>query len=144
MPAVRQLARPTSTYSTGVAPLSSEAKTSGWSASNLKVFLRRCSSPRPKKLSTVELLCVPFFHSHAARHLNCAACGALVSASRAAIKASTFTPLLTATLALAVAIAASILTRGHHPMVKTSARHKPHGLRPEQTHPCSRGAGTPH
>ena len=28
-PAVRQLARPTSTYSTGVAPLSSEAKISG-------------------------------------------------------------------------------------------------------------------
>ena len=28
-PAVRQLARPTSTYSTGVAPISSEAKISG-------------------------------------------------------------------------------------------------------------------
>ena len=32
-PAVRQLARPTSTYSTGVGPLSSDAKISGWSAS---------------------------------------------------------------------------------------------------------------
>jgi hypothetical protein len=38
---------------------------------------------------------VPFFHSQAARHLNCAAAGALVRASRAAIKAATFTPLLT-------------------------------------------------
>ena len=37
--------------------------------------------------STVEWLCVPFFHSHAARHLNCAATGALVSASRASSKA---------------------------------------------------------
>ena len=33
MPAVRQPARPTSTNSTGVAPLSGEAKISGWSDS---------------------------------------------------------------------------------------------------------------
>ena len=67
-PAVRQLAKPTRTYSTGVAPMSAEAKTSGWSASKVKVFWRLCSSPRPKKLWTVEWLWVPFFHSQAARH----------------------------------------------------------------------------
>src|SRR5215510_7344970 len=108
-PAVRQLASPTSTYSTGVAPLSSDANTSVLSASNLNVVLRRCSSPRPKNPSTVEWLWVPFFHSQDARHLNCAAWGALVSASRAAIKASTFTPLLTATLVPAIALSFMIL-----------------------------------
>ena len=36
-PAVRQLASADSTYSTGVAPRSSEAKHSGWSASNVNV-----------------------------------------------------------------------------------------------------------
>jgi hypothetical protein len=35
------------------------------------------------------------FETTTPRHLNCAASGALVSASRAASKASTFTPLLT-------------------------------------------------
>src|SRR5882762_7833996 len=35
IPAVRQLAKPTRTYSTGVAPSSSEAKISGWSASKV-------------------------------------------------------------------------------------------------------------
>src|SRR6185295_3305906 len=52
IPAVRQEARPTSTYSTGVAPLSSEAKIAGWSASYLNSVLCACSLPRPKKLET--------------------------------------------------------------------------------------------
>jgi hypothetical protein len=53
---------------------------------------------------------VPFFHSQAARHLNCAACGALVSASRAEINAETFTPLLTVeALLLASAMTLSAL-----------------------------------
>ena len=78
MPAVRQLARPTSTNSIGVAPLSSEANSSGWSASYSNCVLWDCSSPRPKKPSTLEWLWVPFTHSHVARHcelrgLRCAA-----------------------------------------------------------------------
>ena len=47
MPAVRQLARPASTSSTGVAPLSSDAKISGWSASKVNLVLCFCSSPSP-------------------------------------------------------------------------------------------------
>ena len=54
-PAVRQLARPTSTNSTGVGPLSSEAKTSGWSASKDHEERWLCSPPRPKKLLIASL-----------------------------------------------------------------------------------------
>ena len=46
-PAVRQLARPARTISTGVAALSSAAKISGWSASNAYLVLCFCSAPRP-------------------------------------------------------------------------------------------------
>ena len=94
-PAVRQPARPTSTYSTGVAPLSSEAKISGWSTSKEYRVRWFCSSPSPKKPSTVDELWVPFCHSQEARHSNFAASGASVSASRAPSSASTLTPLLT-------------------------------------------------
>src|SRR3954447_22248129 len=94
-PAVRQPARPTRMNSTGVAPLSSDANSSGWSVS-YEYFVRwLCSSPRPKKVSTFELECVPFSHSHVARHSNWAASGAEVSASLAPSSASTLTPLLT-------------------------------------------------
>ncbi len=55
-PAVRQLASPTSTYSIGVIPLSSDAKISGWSASNVVSVLCFCSWPRPKKPSTFAVL----------------------------------------------------------------------------------------
>src|SRR6266851_974699 len=94
-PAVKQLARPTSTYSTGVAPRSSDAKTSGWSASNENSVLCFCSSPSPWKPCSFVWLCVPFCHLQDARHVNLAACGALFSVSRAASSASTLTPLLT-------------------------------------------------
>src|SRR6266851_4227024 len=94
-PAVKQLARPTSTYSTGVAPRSSDAKTSGWSASNENSVLCFCSSPSPWKPCSFVWLCVPFCHLQDALHVNLAACGALFSASRAASSASTLTPLLT-------------------------------------------------
>ncbi len=94
-PAVRQLARPESTISTGVGALSSAAKTSGWSASTVKVRPRCCSSPRPKKPSTVERLWVPFSHSQLARHLNWAASGAASRALRASMRASVLTPLST-------------------------------------------------
>ena len=92
-PAVRQLARPTSTYSTGVGPLSSDAKTSGWSASKDHVERWLWSSPRPKKPVIALRLWVPLTHSLLARHVNCAASGASVSAARASSSACTFTPL---------------------------------------------------
>ena len=76
MPAVRQAPRPTSTYSTGVAPLSSAAKISGWSASKVNSVLWRWSWPRPKNPSTVDRLCVPFIHLQVARQLKRAASGA--------------------------------------------------------------------
>src|SRR3954466_5224631 len=68
-----------------------------------------CSSPRPKKPSTFELLCVPFCHSQVARHSNFAASGAAVSASRAPSSASTFTPLLTG---VSVAVIGQLLHEG--------------------------------
>src|SRR5262249_34561564 len=46
-PAVRQPASPASTISTGVAPLSSEAKISGWSVSKVNSVLWLCCWPRP-------------------------------------------------------------------------------------------------
>src|SRR5580658_4613147 len=55
----------------------------------------RCSSPSPKKPSTVERLCVPFCHSQVARHWKAAAAGASANAVRAPRRASTLTPLLT-------------------------------------------------
>src|SRR6476620_4429197 len=94
-PAVRQLASPTSTSSTGVAPRSSDANTSGWSASNENSVLCVCSLPSPWKPCTVLRLWVPFFHLQEARHVNFAACGAPWRASLAASDAPTFTPLLT-------------------------------------------------
>ena len=92
-PAVRQLASATSTYSAGVAPWSSEAKHSGWSASKLNVDRWGCSWPRPEKLSTVERLWVPCTHEQVARQVNSAASGAAVSASRAPSSAAVLTPL---------------------------------------------------
>ena len=56
-------------------PLSSDAKISGWSASNDVSVLCCCSCPRPKKLWTSVLLCVPFCHLHDARHVNFVASG---------------------------------------------------------------------
>src|ERR1022692_4619259 len=69
-PAVRQLARPTRRYSIGVMPLSSAAKTSGWSASNTDPSLWLCSSPRPKKLWTLIVLWTPLCHVADARQVN--------------------------------------------------------------------------
>src|SRR5215468_4914690 len=92
-PAVRQLASPERTSSTGVGALSSDAKTCGWSASTANVLLRDCSAPSPKKLPIAQRLCVPFSHSQLARHLNCAACGACSKDSRALSSALTLTPL---------------------------------------------------
>src|SRR6516225_4115551 len=94
-PAVRQLARPERTSSTGVGALSSAAKTWGWSASTVNVLLRDCSAPSPKKLPIAERLCVPFSHSQLARHLNFAASGTSCKDSRAPSSAVTLTPLST-------------------------------------------------
>ena len=46
-PAVRQLASPTSTSSTGVAALSSAPNTRGWSASKVKAERWSWSAPSP-------------------------------------------------------------------------------------------------
>src|SRR5207244_5734483 len=77
----------------------------------------RCSSPRPKKRSTSECVCVPFCHSHIARQRKLAASGAAVSASRAPSSASTLTPLSTG---VSVAVIVQLLSyvfeechRGH-------------------------------
>ena len=61
-PAVRQLARPGETNSTGVGALLLDAKIFGLSASTAKVLSRDCSAPSPKNLSIVERLCVPSNH----------------------------------------------------------------------------------
>src|ERR1035438_2221677 len=95
IPPVRQLARPTRRYSIGVMPLSSAAKTSGWSASNVHSSLWLCSSPRPKKLWTLIVLWTPVCHLEDARQVNCAASGAPFSTSRASSSACTLTPLVT-------------------------------------------------
>src|SRR5512146_1268145 len=97
-PAVRQLARPTSRYSIGVMPLSVAAKIAGWSASNTDSAWWFCSSPRPKKLSTLIWLCTPLCHEADARQVNWAASGAPLSTSRASSSAWTFTPLVTAVI----------------------------------------------
>src|SRR5580692_4122378 len=94
-PAARQPTRPTSTNSTGVAPLSSESKHSGWSTSNSYVARWCCSAPRPVKPSTVEWLWVPLRQVQLARQVNWAASGAPDSAPRASSRAWTFTPLST-------------------------------------------------
>src|SRR5262249_31732789 len=111
MPAVRQLARPESTISTGVGALSSEAKTCGWSASTVNMLLRDCSAPSPKKLPMAERLCVPLSHSQLARHLNWAASGAFSSASRAPRSAVTLTPLSTLAMVEMLVVKASSLER---------------------------------
>src|ERR1700691_1733972 len=94
-PAVRHPARPTRTNSTGVAPLSSDAKHSGWPVPNHFVVRCCCSAPRPAKLATVEWLWVPLRQVQLARQVNCAASGAADSALRASSRAWTFTPLST-------------------------------------------------
>src|ERR1700685_960073 len=66
-PALRHPTRPTRTSSTGVAPLSSEAKHSGWSTSNSYVLRWCCSAPRPVKPSTVDWLWVPLRQVQLAR-----------------------------------------------------------------------------
>src|SRR3954449_2619495 len=102
MPAVRQAPRPTSTYSTGVGPLSSAAKISGWSASRTDRTLWLRSSPRPKKPSTVERLWTPFTQLQVVRQRNRAASGAAASASRAPRSAPTLTPLSAAALVASI------------------------------------------
>ena len=69
-PADRQLARPTSRYSIGVMPLSVAAKTSGWSAWKTDSCRWLCSSPSPKKFSTLISLCTPVCHFDDARQVN--------------------------------------------------------------------------
>ena len=81
-------------YSTGVMPLSSEAKISGWSASNDVSVLWVCSSPRPKKSFTFALAVgAVLTHLQEARQVNFAASGASFNASRASRSAWTLTPL---------------------------------------------------
>src|ERR1039458_4023348 len=99
-PPVRQLARPTRRYSIGVMPLSSAAKTSGWTASNVHSSLWLCSSPRPKKLWTLIVLWTPLCHLADARQVNWAASGAPFSTSRASSNACTLTPLVTSVVML--------------------------------------------
>ena len=94
-PAVRHDASAINVNSGGVAPLSSDAKTCGWSASTMYAWRWACSCPRPEKSVTVVRLCVPLTHSQRARHSNCAAAGASVRASRAPRSASMSTPLST-------------------------------------------------
>src|SRR6185503_4988965 len=124
IPAVRHEARPTSTYSTGVAPLSSEAKIAGWSASYLNSVLCDCSLPRPKKLCTVERLWVPRTQLQLARHLNCAASGVSVSAWRAPSRASTLTPLSTVLVVVVTFISSDSLLRftGDRPAIRSAWR----------------------
>ena len=93
MPAVRQPPSATSTYSTGVIPLSCAANCSGWSMSKPKLRECRCSSPKPWKVSTSARLCVPLTQDTVERHWNRAISGASANASRAPSRASTFTPL---------------------------------------------------
>src|SRR5690242_12205013 len=50
----------------------------------------------------LERVCVPRCHSLTARHVNCAAAGAPVRASRAPSSAATLTPLLTVWVVVAV------------------------------------------
>ena len=101
-PAVRQPARPTSRYSIGVMPLSSAAKTSGWSASNIDSVLCSAPAPRPKKFWTVVVLATPFFQVEVARQVNCAASGAPLSTSRASSSAWTLTPFSAGLLSVVV------------------------------------------
>src|SRR5262245_43026944 len=112
MPAVRQLARPTSTYSTGVGPLSSDAKTSGWSASKDQDDRWVCSPPSPKKPVISLWLWVPLSHSLLARQVNCAPSGALTSAVRASSSACTFTP-LSVGASLVVILPPCVVGQGH-------------------------------
>ena len=70
MPAVRQPPSATSTYSTGVIPLSCAANCSGWSMSKANVLLCVCSSPKPKKVWTSERLWVPLTQDTVERHWN--------------------------------------------------------------------------
>src|SRR5690606_13429859 len=114
-PAVRQPASPDSTSSTGVAPLSSDAKTSGWSMSNVNSLLWLCSWPRPKKPLTLDRLWVPPSHRELARQVNRAACGACFSASRAPTSAVTLTPFPTgfsATVLIWISSDGGAATRG--------------------------------
>src|SRR3954454_2518567 len=92
-PAVRQVARACSTYSTGVGPLSRPTRTAGWSASNWKLRSWVRSAPTPKKPSMVLRLWVPLSHSLLARNWNRAASGAALTASRVANRAVVSTPL---------------------------------------------------
>ena len=95
-PAVRQPARPTSTYSTGVAPLSSEAKISGWSTSN--EYRGAVALLLAEAEEALDGRCCCACRSATRTWLatrTCAASGAAVSASRAPSSASTLTPLLT-------------------------------------------------
>src|SRR5215216_672710 len=92
-PAVRQLASAARAISAGVAPLSSDANTSGWSPSNENCWRWESSVPRPENPCTMVRLWVPFTHSQRARHWNWAASGMSVRAWRACRMASTLTPL---------------------------------------------------
>ena len=95
MPAVRQPPRATSTYSTGVMPLSCAANCSGWSMSKANVLECVCSSPKPEKVWTSASLCVPLTQVTLDRHWNWAISGASANASRAPSRAATLTPLST-------------------------------------------------
>src|SRR5215203_1502642 len=130
-PAVRQLASPTRTYSIGVMPLSSDAKISGWSASNEVCVLCCCSCPRPKKLWTSVLLCVPFCHLQDARHVNCVASGAPFNASRASSSACTFTPLLHVAIAIGHLVVEERIRKGKSRIIHATGadRRAPEGSR---------------
>src|SRR5262249_48498866 len=112
MPAVRQLASPTSTYSIGVIAWSSDAKISGWSASNELSVLCCCSCPRPKKPWILALPCVPLIHWHLARQLKAVPPGAPFNAWRASTSAGPFPPWLT--LVVAISVLPDVIERGSH------------------------------
>src|ERR1700678_2043646 len=99
-PADRQLARPTRRYSIGVMPLSVAANTSGWSAWKTDSCRWLCSSPSPKKFSTLISLWTPVCHFDDARQVNWAASGAPFRTSRASSSACTLTPLVTVVMSL--------------------------------------------
>src|SRR5262249_8379527 len=138
MPAVRQLASPTSTYSIGVIAWSSDAKISGWSASNELSVLCCCSCPRPKKPLILARLCVPLIHLHLARQVNCVEPGAPFKASRASSSAWTFTPLLTLVVAIS---GSSRCNRARKPRIIHRCRAK--GTRDRSTAPRQRDMMAP-
>jgi hypothetical protein len=96
-------------------PLSSAAKTSGWSAAKVDSVLWVCSWPRPKNFWMVVVLCTPLSHLEDARQVNWAASGAPLSTSRASSSAFTLTPLSTVVMSRSSSITAVDRVFLHNP-----------------------------